>query len=770
MKRAPSSLLVTSLWLTSVLLTSLLPTSLLPSPVAAQGPIPGTKLLETKTDITSDLVAGVDRFLLRELANSSTMREEFWAGDDSDAIVKRNRERLRHIIGLRDARVAFDAPTLSATTRQTSLLASNEQMDVHQVRWPAFRDVWAEGLLLIPKGRVVADVVAIPDADSTPEQIAGLLKGDATPYAKYLAANGCRVLVPTLLSRRLEKRNGRANMTDREFIYRSAYELGRHLIGYELQMVLASVDWFEEDTKFATKPRPIGVVGWGEGGMLALYAGATDSRIAAIAVSGYVDDRTGIWNQPMDRNVFGLLERFGDGELLAMGPKSIVVEAARGPVVQLPSEGGAPADLKSPERQAVVRQVARGQHLAKRLGRATKIDLLFSGDDGQGAALKASTLDIFLKRLAGVDKNVAADEFEVDRTPDAEARRGRLIHSMDRHNQWALRESPYVRDEFMSKLDTTSVEKYNETVEWYRHYYRHEVIGSFGHERLPFNARARVAYEKEKWIGYEIVLDVYDDVIAYGVLLVPRNIGKDEKRPVVVCQHGLEGRPQDIIEGDHRAYHDFAAKLAERGFVFFAPQNLYIFQDRFRTLQRKAYPIKKTLFSVIVPQHQQILDWLKTLPYVNADEMGFYGLSYGGKSAMRIPPLVTDYKLSICSADFNEWVGKNASTRHNFSYVWTGEYEIFEWDLGSTFNYAEMAALIAPRPFMVERGHFDGVGKDEWVGYEFGKVRHLYAAKLGIPENCEIEWFYGPYKGIHTINGQGTYNFLHKHLNWPKPE
>jgi hypothetical protein len=80
-----------------------------------------------------------------------------------------------------------------------------------------------------------------------------------------------------------------------------------------------------------------------------------------------------------------------------------------------------------------------------------------------------------------------------------------------------------------------------------------------------------------------------------------------------------------------------------------------------------------------------------------------------------------------------------------------------------------MAALIAPRPFMVERGHYDGVGTDEDVAHEFAKVRHLYAAKLGIPDRCEIEWFYGPFKGVHTINGQGTFKFLHKHLNWPEP-
>ena len=63
-----------------------------------------------------------------------------------------------------------------------------------------------------------------------------------------------------------------------------------------------------------------------------------------------------------------------------------------------------------------------------------------------------------------------------------------------------------------------------------------------------------------------------------------------------------------------RTYHKYAVRLAEKGFITFAPQNLYIFQDRFRTLQRKANPLKKTLFSVIVPQHQQITDWLKSLP------------------------------------------------------------------------------------------------------------------------------------------------------------
>ena len=132
----------------------------------------------------------------------------------------------------------------------------------------------------------------------------------------------------------------------------------------------------------------------------------------------------------------------------------------------------------------------------------------------------------------------------------------------------------------------------------------------------------------------------------------------------------LEGRPQDTIgKPSYEYYKAFNTELAERGFITFSPQNLYIFKDRFRTLQRKANPLKKTLFSIIVPQHQQIVDWLQTLPQVDPERIAFYGLSYGGKTAMRVPPLVTDYCLSICSADFNEWVDKNASTRNPHSYA-----------------------------------------------------------------------------------------------------
>lgn len=161
----------------------------------------------------------------------------------------------------------------------------------------------------------------------------------------------------------------------------------------------------------------------------------------------------------------------------------------------------------------------------------------------------------------------------------------------------------------------------------------------------------------------------------------------------------------------------------------------------------------------MIGQHQRIVEWLKGLSFVDSNRIGFYGLSYGGKSAMRIPAVVQGYALSICSGDFNEWIRKCSSTIYPFSYIYTGEYDMQEWDLAHTFSYAEMAALIAPRPFMVERGHYDNVAADEWVEYEFGKVRRHYDL-LGISKATAIEFFVGP----HTINGVGTFDFLDHYL------
>lgn len=735
-------------------------------------PFPGTKPLTWQGDIASRMIEQLDAFLLKKTSRIARQRRSLWelrgnSDDELTDFLERRRRNLRHILGVRDERVATPRLELIATVDRPAVAATAEGYTVFYVRWPTVRDVHGSGLLLEPTRPAIGNVIALPDAGQTPEMIVGLQKGvpPASQFARRLAQAGFRVVVPRLISRRVEARNGRAKMTDREYVYRISFELGRHPIGYELQSIFAVVDWFQRDTR---RELEIGVLGWGEGGLLAFHAGALDSRIAAVGVSGYFGDRRVMWREPIDRNVFGYLKTFGDAETARLiAPRKLIIETSPAPRFEFPAgQGGAPGKLISPTVEEAEAELERARKLAGPMAPQDWTQLFDPPVRPQVPFWSDSALQAFARELAAESElpttHVLPRPFP--KLLPTDSFRNRQLHELERDSEWLLRESAKVRRQYWSKAKYDSLDSYKQSIRQYRENLKHRITGALPDSLVDPDVRTRPIYDRPGWRGYEVVLDVFPDVFAYGILLWPKDIQPGEKRPVVVCQHGLEGRPQETIEGNHRAYHDFAAKLADEGFIVFAPQNCYIFGDRFRTLQRKANPLGHTLFALILSHHDQITRWLASLPNVDPQRIGFYGLSYGGKTAMRIPSLLDRYCLSICSADFNEWIWKIVSTRDRYSYVWTGEYEIFEFDLGSTFNHAEMAALIAPRPFMVERGHFDGVSSDEMVAYEFAKVRHLYAARLGIPDRCRIEWFVGP----HTIHGKGTFEFLRRHLQWPR--
>jgi len=60
------------------------------------------------------------------------------------------------------------------------------------------------------------------------------------------------------------------------------------------------------------------------------------------------------------------------------------------------------------------------------------------------------------------------------------------------------------------------------------------------------------------------------------------------------------------------------------GLHVYAPQNPYIGGNPFRQLQRKGNPIKLSMFSFIVRQHERTLEWLATLPFVEPSRIAFY--------------------------------------------------------------------------------------------------------------------------------------------------
>lgn len=744
--------------------------------------LPQTQLLEwAESDLSGRMMDGAHRFVERKIAEAPGTRGAFWTHDYSSReayakSVEPNRRRFLTIIGAVDPRLPAAMERYGDDARP-ALVAETSRYRIYQVRWPVLEGLSGHGLLVQPKMAAVACVVVVPDAGQTPEQLLGLVRGiaPASQAARRLAENGFELVLPITISRDKyhtnDKQINESDQTYREWIYRQAFHMGRHVIGYEVQTVMAAVDWLRIQHGDNVK---VGVAGYDEGGLVSFYAAAVDPRIQATLVSGYFDSRQRVWAEPIYRNVWSLLREFGDAELASLVlPRDLVIEYS-----PVPEVTGHKGELHTPEFARVNAEIQRIE-----IGPLFTRPAMVHGGNGQPIGPFCSdALAAFAQRLGVRKLAMLSSELPVERRVsfDPGARHQLVFKQMENHVQVLLRRSENVRDQsflyqVMPELadhqwstarrhPTHPSEKFIDPARRYRQRFHEEGMGKFDEPLLPFNARTRKVVETGKWIAYDVVLDVWPEVFAWGVLVLPKDLKPGERRPVVVCQHGRGGLPRDTLDGNETAYNNFAGALAEHGFITFAPHNLYRGEDRYRWLSRKANTVKATLFSFIIAQHDQILRWLDTLPFVDGNRIAFYGLSYGGETAMRVPAILEKYCLSICSGDFNQWAHKVAAIDLPFGFMQTIEWEMPYWNLGQTFDYAEMAYLMVPRPFMVERGHLDLVSQDQWVAYEYAKVRWLYA-QLGLADRTAIEFF----QGGHSINGEGTFEFLHKHLAWPWP-
>ncbi len=210
---------------------------------------------------------------------------------------------------------------------------------------------------------------------------------------------------------------------------------------------------------------------------------------------------------------------------------------------------------------------------------------------------------------------------------DLAKRQEKTVRGMEQHVQYILSICERTRDRnFWETLKGDSAAQ-RPVKAAHRERFR-DVIGRLPVPSMPASPKARLLQTTDKWTGYEVTLDVWPDVFAWGILLIPNNIKKGEKRPAVVCQHGLEGLPVNVVITDpnadgYRYYKGFASKLADKGYVVFAPHNPYRGFDKFRVLQRKANP-SGSLFFCDNRSHQRIVEWLGQQTFVDRKRIGFF--------------------------------------------------------------------------------------------------------------------------------------------------
>lgn len=160
------------------LLLAVLATSL---SAAVPASLPATQPLTGTGDLSAAMVAGLHRrldTLTREVVTERSARwdQRVTSSGRAEHLLQ-TRATLARITGIIDPRVSPARLELLASPTFDGTAAESDRLRVLAVRWPVVGEVRAEGLFLQPKGPPRAVVVALPDADQTPEMISGLAPG-----------------------------------------------------------------------------------------------------------------------------------------------------------------------------------------------------------------------------------------------------------------------------------------------------------------------------------------------------------------------------------------------------------------------------------------------------------------------------------------------------------------------------------------------------------------------------------------------------------------
>lgn len=265
---------------------------------------------------------------------------------------------------------------------------------------------------------------------------------------------------------------------------------------------------------------------------------------------------------------------------------------------------------------------------------------------------------------------------------------------------------------------------------------------------------------------------------AYGHLLVPRSAsGKVDRRlPAVICQHGFGGVPKFVsgvgtnVETNDHFYHRFGERLAERGYVVFAPYVCVPAEslppgeshraDLVNPLVREAAALGLMRTSIELTKLHRIVDFLQSLPFVDGNRIGYYGLSYGGYSAIWMPPLEPRLRFSIVSGHFNYQRSKLLQPGGS-GHLWgLPDEDFYNWNLLNRITHVELVAAMWPRPVCIEWGLSDGTTTPAWHQEAADDLAKRYV----IPWKMVDKVVFDDYLGPHTIHGVNTFAFVDRCL------
>ena len=275
-----------------------------------------------------------------------------------------------------------------------------------------------------------------------------------------------------------------------------------------------------------------------------------------------------------------------------------------------------------------------------------------------------------------------------------------------------------------------------EDPERYRREYK-EMLGwplvGYTPEGVP-NVSYKKLSDEDGYSIYRMQIEVLAGVKLSGLLFKQNT---DEKKPLVIVQHGREGTPELVsgFYGNTSNYYNMVQRVVAQGVHVFAPQlflwhteNYGVPYDR-DGIDARLKRVGSSLTAVEVYGITRIIDYFQQQDYVS--NFGMVGMSYGAFYTIYAAAVEKRIKAGLACSYFCD----------RDAYVWSD----WTWFRSAErFNDAEVACLIYPRKLYLQMGDHDNIFDYKNTLESFEDMKRVYGD--GIDSWAKLRIFDGDHE------------------------